>query len=102
MNIELKPDYGSSGIFDLDQAAYIPLEKLHISDKIRSAFDDWNKEFQATLDRSYPPDSGFNNSEHLSSFNKTGIELAKLIKANLGSDVKVRYEELDDDYLKRV
>ena len=90
------PDYDCYPIWHQGESMVgnIDPEALDISMSLVQRLEAWQKEFDQTLDRDNPIESGFTNKEALAKFVVNGYELAVEIKAELKT-VGVTYYDID-------
>jgi hypothetical protein len=91
--VRLMADYGCDPLWK--QPPYgvgtLSPESLPISEPLRKALHDWASEYDRTLDRIYPPDSGFDTQEAANNFTATGYILLEKLKEELGSEYEIDY-----------
>lgn len=85
--------YGAPPIFqaDVDQMGYVDPVDLNLPRYLLVDLDEWNMEFQKTFCEEYPPDSGFGTVDDRERHNARGVDLAKLLQKELGSDAVIEF-----------
>lgn len=64
---------------------------LPIDQDLRERLVDWQRQYNATLDRNDPSESGFDSTEAEARHHAEGRRLAADLRAELGESVLVRY-----------
>lgn len=83
-------DYGCFPIWDLSGTiGNIDPNSLPISSDLKCLLLHWSAWFDQTLDQSYPPNSGFKNLTEEKNFQSQGVQLANLLREELGPDFQV-------------
>ena len=77
---------------DSDIFHHYDVQSLPISDNLKNAIQAWDREYQATFDRDYPPDSGFASPDLEAAHSIKGAELAERLQTELGERYFVEYE----------
>ena len=90
------PDYGCFPLWHhkSDKVGDIDPEALGISTTLCKKLTDWQNEYDQTLDRTDPRNSGFISKENEVKFVAKGYELALALKAELAG-VQVIYFDID-------
>jgi hypothetical protein len=83
-------DGGIADPYDADEIT----EVIHLSSDLVASIAQWDERYQATLNEDYPPDSGFPSPADQERFVADGRELARRIKAEVPSTVRVQYGPL--------
>lgn len=83
-------------IWDVDIFRHHDVDKLPISDALKSRIRNWDHTFQETFNSSYPPDSGFASIEREEEHRKIGMELSLDLQQELGSEYEVVYNSNGD------
>jgi hypothetical protein len=93
MKIKLMAEYGCSPIWDITEniSKNILPENLSISKNLKLDIIKWADMFEQTLNKKYPPDSGFKSLEELNSFEEKAKELIKNLKNELGNEISIIY-----------
>ncbi len=78
-------------IKDSDIFHHYEAKDLPISESLKHDIQKWEDEYQATLDREYPPDSAFPSPEAEKAHIKEGAKLAKRLQTELGDSYLVKY-----------
>ncbi len=94
--IRLLADYDCYALWLCDAPKYVNIspETLAISEELAELINQWSDEYDRTLNREDPRSSGFRSLEAERRFVSSGQLLADRLKAELGSDWKVRYYNL--------
>jgi hypothetical protein len=79
INLRLVNEYLSPSLFfpDLEKMGHIDIDDLPISRGLKDELFLWDKEYQATFNDDYPPDSGFSSIEDEIRHKNVGVMLAK-------------------------
>ncbi len=91
--VKVIPEYGCYPLWTNDKdelANNVSPETLPISKKLAEEFCLWADSYESTLDKKYPPDSGFNSKDDELKFITKGYELALALKGEL-FNIKVTY-----------
>jgi hypothetical protein len=100
--MKLMPDYGCSPVWEYLDGDLIdnPLpEQLSVTDELKDALVTWAAVYDATLDQSYPPDSGFASATEEAAFEAEGRRLFMGLQAQLSPHYKVVYFSQTDGKL---
>lgn len=65
-------------------------DSLPISQQLKNSLLEWARRLDETLNMDYPPDSRFKSARDAAEFRRKGIELAELLREELGNDYEVR------------
>ena len=89
--LKLMPDYECFPLWEASpgQVGNINPDELPISAGLRSKLVQWAAEYDATLNREDPAQSGFPTDESKAEFKRTGMELGEQLKSELGPDFSV-------------
>jgi hypothetical protein len=84
-------DYESFPLWEASpgQVGNINPDELPISPELRLKLAQWATDFDATLNRDDPAQSGFRNPEMRSEFKRAGNEIAEQLVRELGSEFSV-------------
>jgi len=84
-------DYQCHPLWDMSPGKYgdIDPNTLPISSELKRRLIDWARIFDDTLDVSDPVNSGFKSAEAKSTFEAQGVQLAKQLQSELGSEFQV-------------
>lgn len=90
------PDYECFPLWhdDGDSTGNIDPNTLNLSAALVSKLNNWCSEYDKTLNKSNPKDSGFLSKEKEVAFVVEGYELAKALKSEL-VDIEVVYYDID-------
>ena len=91
MNLRLVNEYFSPPLFcpDLEKMGHI--DDLHISRGLKDELFLWDKEYQASFNDDYPPDSGFSSIEDEIRHKNVGVMLAKKMQKELEGRYLIEY-----------
>ncbi len=84
-------------VSDVEEMGHIDTEDLDISEGLRKRIVKWDAVFQNTFVDYNPRDSGFLSEQDLNKHNNEGVEIAELLRLELGSDVNVEFLPLNLD-----
>ena len=89
--VKLMADYECFPLWEASpgQVGNINPDELPISAGLRSKLAQWAAEYDATLNRDDPAQSGFPTDEAKAEFKRTGTELGEQLKSELGSNFSV-------------
>ncbi|WP_248741937.1 MULTISPECIES: hypothetical protein [unclassified Pseudomonas] len=84
--IKLMPDYECHPLWNISPDEYGDLDPLGlpISDALKSRLKAWATKYDETLDRDYPPNSGFKSEVLEFEFREEGKLLAEALQNELG------------------
>lgn len=90
-HIKLMADYDCHPLWDMTSGKYgdVSPDELPISKKLQSRISEWAAEYNETLDRENPENSGFASEELEHEFKKEGALIADLLQTELDSDYRV-------------
>ena len=93
INLRLENEYLAGPIFcpDLGNMGHIEVNDLPISNQLKFEIIEWDKNYQATFNSDYPPDSGFGSHEAELLHVAEGRKLAKRLQEELGSGYIIEY-----------
>lgn len=83
-----------------NDGVYLPVRphNLKISKQLINDLEKWDRIFQSTLDKIYPPESGFTSREANNlltvAINTEGKHLLSRIKSELNNNYDITYDEL--------
>lgn len=101
--IKIMPDYGCFPIWILDNNGmfenFNPTE-LSISLNLLSKLENWRIQFELTLDRSDPRNSGFGSDEQITEFENAGLNIWELLLLELPKDDVLFYSVLENKVLQ--
>ncbi len=93
--IKVMADYDCDPLWILDEEIFdnVPPNArwLGLNDDLVAALDRWAAEYDATLNRDDPIESGFPSSEDKTRFVRRGRELAEQVAAEVGTAFSVSY-----------
>jgi hypothetical protein len=89
--IKLMADYDCFPLWEASpgQVGNIDPAQLPISPELRLKLGVWAANFDATLNRDNPAQSGFRNAEMQSEFKRAGDEIGQQLKRELGADFSI-------------
>lgn len=85
---------------DVEEIGHIEIEDLAISIGCKQALEEWNYEFQMTVNDEYPPNSGFSSQKQLNKHIQEGKFLAVALQKELGAEYEITYVPIDANSLK--
>ncbi|GAO72638.1 hypothetical protein [Comamonas sp. E6] len=93
INLRLVNEYLSPPLFcpDLEKMGHIDIDDLPISRGLKDELFLWDKEYQATFNDDYPPDSGFSSIEDEVRHKNVGVMLAKKMQKELEGRYLIEY-----------
>lgn len=90
--IKLMADYECFPLWDASPEGggrNINPDELPISPSLKNRLNSWALKYDNTLDRNYPPDSGFKSDEEETQFNIEGRLIFEKLKEELGNSYTV-------------
>ena len=92
--IKLMADYECHPLWNASDLEYGNIDPgtLPISERLMSALKQWADDFDRTLDRDNPVESGFHSEEEEREFSQRGAQLAQALQHELGSSVEVVFQ----------
>lgn len=73
---------------------YLDAKDLNVSSKLKEELQDWNDQYQNTLDHDDPMGSGFSEPQLEKAHVERGAELAKRLQEELGDGCLVDYKPI--------
>ncbi|MDX2273610.1 MAG: hypothetical protein NW237_16895 [Cyanobacteriota bacterium] len=94
--VRLQADYFIEPIFlgaeDFDDTDYVNASDLPLSPGLTEAIDAWQQALDITFDHQFGRNSGFKTDEERVAFHTRGLDLARRLQSELGSEYEVYYE----------
>jgi len=89
--LKLMADYQCYPLWNVSpgECGDIAPNELPISVELQQRLLKWAEIYNETLDKDYPPNSGFKNQEQENEFRSEGEMLAKFLKNELGSNFSI-------------
>ena len=89
--IKVMADYQCYPLWDMAPGMYgdVDPNSLPISAELKRQFIDWAQAFDATLNMDDPASSGFKSEEAAAAFKACGLQLARRLQLELGTDAEV-------------
>lgn len=93
IKLRLASEYLAGPIFcpELDKMGHIDVDDLPLSQELKAEIIAWDREYQATFNSDYPPDSGFSSPEVRLRHIAEGQQLAEKLQQELGGDYTIEY-----------
>ncbi len=95
--LRLQAEYQCFPLFldpeDFDDSAYLDPSALPLSEELTRDILAWQRVFNAQIDPQVGQNSGFKTESEEKAFHARGLELARRLQAELGSECEVYYQQ---------
>ncbi|GAB4218562.1 MAG: hypothetical protein OHK0012_28330 [Synechococcales cyanobacterium] len=94
--VRLQAEYFIEPIFldaeDFDDTDYVNASDLPLSPELTRDIDSWQQALDVTFDHQFGRNSGFKTEQERAAFHARGLDLARRLQSELGSEYEVYYE----------
>lgn len=93
IKLRLVNEYLAPPLFcpDPSEMGHVDIDDLPLSRDLKEELSLWDKEYQATFNNDYPPDSGFSSPEEEIRHKNAGMMIAKKIQKELDGRYLIEY-----------